>query len=284
MERNDSLSVFTNECGFVFVDRKLQEVKWLRTDFKYDHHEGNHDLYTSRTTYQKPDGTTGVLEDYDKAFDKVADYESNTPATRCSYVLNKGERCTVMNNIISGIKSRPSTKYWVFDEACKVPAQYELELDKFYYDYSSNIFRTDEFPKNCKVYDTKEEALSYNTYSVVNEDGTEYQRDGVNKLIALDDDQRELVKQFEEICQKMSDSNISLIANYDGLMAFNTRKIEAYALDYDDIPNDVSYGNPEDYEEAERYNDDLQVDWGGIEVWSDDNKLFILRKSENETK
>lgn len=284
MERNDSLSVFTNECGFVFVDHKLQEVKWLRTDFKYDHHEGDCDLYTSRTTYQKPDGTTGVLNDYNHAFDCVVDYENNAPATRCSYVLNKGEKCRVMNDIIGGIKHRASTKYWVFDEVCKVPAQYELELDKFYYDYSDNRFHTDEFPKDCRIYDTKEEALSYNTYSVVNEDGTEYQRDGVNKLIALDDDQRELVKQFEEICQKMSDSNISLIANYDGVMAFNTRKIEAYVLDYEDIPSCVDYGNAEDYEEAERYNDGLQVDWAGIEVWSDDNKLFILRKSKNETK
>ncbi len=284
MEKNDSLSVFTNESGFVFVDNKLQEVKWLRTDFKYDHHEGDYDLYTSRTMYQKPDGTTGVLKDNDKAFDSVYDYENSTPASRCSYVLNKGEGCKVMRDIICGIKSRVSTKYWVFDEACKVPAQYELELDKFYFDYSDDRFHTDEFPKDCKVYDTKEEALSYNTYSVVNEDGTEYQRDGVNKLIRLDDDQRKLVKQFEEICQKMKDNDIALIANYDGVMAFNTRKIEAYALDYDDHPNDVICGDSDDYERAERYDDDLQVYWGGIEVWSDDNNLFILRKSENETK
>ncbi len=36
MERNDALRVFTKNSGFVMVDRKLQEVKWLR--IWYDWH------------------------------------------------------------------------------------------------------------------------------------------------------------------------------------------------------------------------------------------------------
>ena len=67
----DLLNVFENNTGFVFADNKLQEVKWLHTDFKYDHSEGESDVYTARTTYQKPDGTTDVLTNYNRAFDSV---------------------------------------------------------------------------------------------------------------------------------------------------------------------------------------------------------------------
>lgn len=36
MERNDALRVFTKNSGFVVVDRKLQEVKWLHNGFTID--------------------------------------------------------------------------------------------------------------------------------------------------------------------------------------------------------------------------------------------------------
>lgn len=58
MERNDALRVFVKNGGFVMVDHKLQEVKWLRTEFEYDHKEDDALYYVARTTFQKPDGTT----------------------------------------------------------------------------------------------------------------------------------------------------------------------------------------------------------------------------------
>jgi hypothetical protein len=279
MERNDALRVFTKNSGFVMVDRKLQEVKWLRTEFKYDHKDEDFLLYTAHTIFQKPDGTTGVLNDYDMAFDSVEKYEKGVSAETSYKTLfirkNDGD---VLRDVIRGVKRSFNPEYWVFDKLCHVPVQYKLELEEFYFDYSDNRFHTDEFPKDCKIYDTKEEALSYNTYKIIEQDGTEYERDGVNKLIMLDDDQRELLKQFEDICKKMNDADMLLISDScEDMSVFNLRHIKNYALDYNDVP-DVMDGDPEDYERADRYGMPFKVNHH-IQWWGDDSSLFILRKS-----
>lgn len=279
MERNDALRVFTKNSGFVMVDRKLQEVKWLRTEFKYDHKDEDFLLYTAHTTFQKPDGTTGVLNDYDMAFDSVEKYEKGISAeTSYKTLFTRKNDGDVIRNVIRGVKRSTNPEYWVFDKSCHVPVQYKLELEKFYFDYSDSCFHTDEFPKDCKIYDTKEEALSYNTYKVIEQDGTEYERDGVNKLIMLDDDQRELLKQFEDVCRKMKENDMILICDScDDMSVFNIRRIQNFALDYCNEP-EVMDGNPEDYELADRYGTDFKINHN-IEWWGDDNKLFILRKS-----
>lgn len=285
MERNDALRVFTKNSGFVMVDRKLQEVKWLHTEFKYDHKDEDFLLYTAHTTFQKPDGTTGVLDNYNIAFDSVEKYEKGVSAeTSYKTLFIRKSDGDVIRDIIRGAKRSTNPEYWVFDKSYRVPVQYKLELEKFYFDYSDNRFHTDEFPKDCKIYDTKEEALSYNTYKVIEQDGTEYERDGVNKLIMLDDDQRELLKQFEDICKKMNDADMLLISDScEDMSVFNLRHIKNYALDYNDIP-DVMDGDPEDYERADRYGMPFKVNHH-IQWWGDDSILFILRKSaENDEK
>lgn len=283
MERNDALRVFTKNSGFVMVDHKLQEVKWLRTEFKYDHKDEDFLLYTAHTIFQKPDGTTGVLNDYDMAFDSVEKYEKGVSAETSYKTLfirkNDGD---VLRDVIRGVKRSFNPEYWVFDKLCHVPVQYKLELEEFYFDYSDNRFHTDEFPKDCKIYDTKEEALSYNTYKIIEQDGTEYEREGVNKLIMLDDDQRELVVQFEQLCAKMKKANLIMIADYTTLSVFNLRRVENFALDYNEEP-DVDFGDPKDYEKADRYGDAFVVT-SNIEFWGDDHYLFIQRKDAKNDK
>ena len=285
MERNDALRVFTKNSGFVMVDRKLQEVKWLRTEFSYYRKENDTVFYSVRTRFQKPDGTTGRLDDYDMAFDSVEKYEKGISAETSYKTLfirkNDGD---VIRDIIRGVKRSFNPEYWVFDKSCHIPVQYKLKLEEFYFDYSDNCFHTDEFPKDCKIYDTKEEALSYNTYKVIEQDGAEYERDGVNKLIMLDDDQRELLKQFEDICKKMNDADMLLISDScEDMSVFNLRHIKNYALDYNDVP-DVMDGDPEDYERADRYGVPFKVNHH-IQWWGDDSSLFILRKpTENGEK
>lgn len=131
MERNDALRVFTKNSGFVMVDRKLQEVKWLRTEFKYDHKDEDFLLYTAHTTFQKPDGTTGVLNDYDMAFDSVEKYEKGISAeTSYKTLFTRKNDGDVIRNVIRGVKRSTNPEYWVFDKSCHVPVQYKLELEK----------------------------------------------------------------------------------------------------------------------------------------------------------
>lgn len=285
METKDLLNVFTNDYGYVFEDGKLQEVKWIRTEFHHPHSDGEHDVYMAATTYQKPDGSIGDLRGtggYTQAFDSVKGYEEGAAAETTAVSFNRKNNRLVMLDLIRGKKKTPKTEYWVFDEQCHVPARYELELDRFYYSYIDRKFHTDEFRKNCEIYDTREEALSYHSYNVVKEDGTEYQQDGINKLIMLDADQRELVRQFEEICRKMQENGVTLIGSYNSMMAFNTRNIDKYAFDYEDFPYDME--NAESFEEADRYGKVFKVK-SDIEIWGEDSKLFILRKpTENGTK
>lgn len=100
----------------------------------------------------------------------------------------------------------------------------------------------------------------------------------------LDDDQRELLKQFEDICKKMNDADMLLISDScEDMSVFNLRHIKNYALDYNDVP-DVMDGDPEDYERADRYGVPFKVNHH-IQWWGDDSSLFILRKpTENGEK
>lgn len=285
MERNDALRVFTKSGGFVMIDRKLQEVKWLRTEFKCAHKDEDSLFYTAHTTYRKPDGTIGVLDDDDEAFDSVEEYERGISAeTSYKTLFTRKDGGDVVRDVMRGVKCSFNPEYWVFSESRHEPVWYKLELEEFYFDYSDNRFHTYEFPKDCKIYDTKEEALSYNTYKVVESDGTEYERDGINKLIMLDDDQRELLKQFEDICRKMRENDMILIHDScDNMSVFNIRRVQNFVLDYNDTP-DVVDGNPEDYEKADRCGVDFKVN-RSIEWWGDDSSLFILRKpTENGEK
>lgn len=282
MERNDSLRVFTKNDGYVFVDRKLQKVKWLRTEFKLAYKGDDFMFYDARTTYQKPDGTTGELYDYDEAYVSPEGYEQGI-AAKTSYKAFSydAKKCgEVIHDITMPVKRSRTADYWTFDKACQTPVHHELTLEKFHFDYADNKFHTDEFPKDCEIYDSKEEALSYNTYKIIEKDGTEHERVGVNKLIELDEDQHELVKQFEELCKKMSDNGILLISDCcEQLAAFNIRNVNDYALDYSDKPYDQTQ-DPEDYELTDRYGKSFRVNHT-IQIWGEDSNFFVIRKENN---
>lgn len=305
MERNDSLRVFTKDKGFVFANGKLQEVKWLRTDYKLDHSELNDVVcdecgrqvtkdvkqlfYHATTTYVLPDGTTGKLEEcyggFESAFDSVENYEKGiTAETSYRTLYAEGEQysnviCDVFRNKRhSGYKP----KYWRFDDTYHVAVEETLDLEKFYFDYADNSFHSDSLYKG-EIYESKEDALSYNTYKVVKQDGTEFQRDGVNKLIMLDDDQRKLVGQLEKLFQKMRDSGMLLLLDCsENLQAYNLRNIERYNLNYEGSPK-LSMDDdtdPDDYEMADRYGKGFSINHK-IDCYGDDYNLFILRKKED---
>ena len=290
MERNDSLRVFTKDSGFVFTGGKLQEVKYLRTDFWYDHKEGDFSYYHAKTTCQLPNGTTDTLEEryggYELAYDSVEDYEKGVSA-KTSYkqlfVNNEMKRGDdVIRDIFWHRKSNcVSPVYWYFDKCCHVAVKETLDLNKFYFDYSDNKFHTKNLPDG-DIYDTKEEALSYNTYKVVEHDGTEYERDGVNKLLEWDDDQKKLIAKFEDIIRELKKHDILLLADCSEQMtAYNLRKVQNYAISYNGTP-DVMEGEPEEYERAYRYGEAFRIDHC-VQWYGDDNDLYILRKKVNDT-
>lgn len=282
MERSDSLRVFTNDNGYVFQNGKLQQVKWLRTDFKYDHREGEYMFYHATTTYQLPDGSLDKLQEvyggYDNAYDTIEGYEkgesAETTYMTCCHPSERHYRTSddVIHDIINdrGLLNN-TVVFWEWDEDCHCPRSQKLELDKFCYDYTKRRFCSDELSSG-KLYNTEEEALSFNSYVIVDENGNKTTRDGINKLLMLDDDQKELIKQFCDIVKKIDASGIELIGDYDSLQAFNVRKIKDFAIDCEEQDD-------EEWQKAKRYDKafELPVQIG---IWGEDNDFYVKRKEE----
>ena len=161
-----------------------------------------------------------------------------------------------------------------FDSLAGTAVEDKLLMDDFYYDYGKGMFGTDELP-DCEIYDSKQEALAFNTYKVVEEDGTEYERDGIGKLLMLDDDQKILLERFQNIMQEMHDNGIRLIASVEEhLGAYNTRHVDDLTLDYEATAPGVDNG--ELYEYVERYAEVFKVPHQ-IEIWGEDYNIFALR-------
>lgn len=276
MERNDKLRVFSNSKGFVFHDGKLQEVELLRTDFKYSNAENGYRFYTTVTKSRMPDGSIKKLIGYVNVFfDSVEKYEKGEPAKmREANLTFDGKFNPVIRDIFSGKKRNYKWEYWTFDSLAGTAVEDKLLMDDFYYDYGKGMFGTDELP-DCEIYDSKQEALAFNTYKVVEEDGTEYERDGIGKLLMLDDDQKILLERFQNIMQEMHDNGIRLIASVEEhLGAYNTRHVDDLTLDYEATAPGVDNG--ELYEYVERYAEVFKVPHQ-IEIWGEDYNIFALR-------
>ena len=289
MRKSAILRVFDKPTGYVFENKKLVEVKWLETEFSYSHETDDCSVYNASTSYQRPDGSIGHLKDHSKAYESVADFENNTPApqgsTKLSMCIKGSSYGDALRQIIKEhdvCDSNDGLAFWAFNDRTGKPEERKLSLDVVKYDYKTCRFSI-AFPEES-VYKSQQDVLSWNTYKVVGQDGTEHEKVGVNKLLMLDDDQRELLKQFEDICKKMNDADMLLIGDScEGVSVFNFRHIKNYALDYNDVP-DVMDGDPEDYEMADRYGMPFKVNHR-IQWWDEDNRLFILRKPvNNETK
>ena len=289
MRKSAILRVFDKPTGYVFENKKLVEVKWLETEFSYSHETDDCSVYNASTSYQRPDGSIGHLKDHSKAYESVADFENNTPApqgsTKLSMCIKGSSYGDALRQIIKEhdvCDSNDGLAFWAFNDRTGKPEERKLSLDVVKYDYKTCRFSI-AFPEES-VYKSQQDVLSWNTYKVVGQDGTEHEKVGVNKLLMLDDDQRELLKQFEDICKKMNDADMLLIGDScEDMSVFNLRHIKNYALDYNDVP-DVMDGDPEDYERADRYGMPFKVNHH-VQWWGDDNSLFILRKpTENGEK
>lgn len=278
MERNDNLRVFAKAGGYVFQYDKLQHVKWLRTDFKYDHKQDGFTFYRSVTTYKLPSGSLEKLEETYIAYDTIEGYEkcesAETTRMTCCVPSERhyGNSDDVVYDIVQG-KGLLSgiVAFWVWNEFECCPEKCDLKLNNFYYDYTKACFCSDELPKG-RLYNTREEALSFNSYKVVDKYGNKTRRDGINKLLMLDDDQKELIQQFCDIVKKIDESGIELIGDYNGLQAFNRRKVADIVIDFEEQ-------DEKEWQKAKRYDKTFEVPVQ-IGIWGDDNDVYVKRNEE----
>lgn len=275
MERQDTLRVFTRDNGFIFIDDALVEVKFIETKFDYDHLDNRMAYFVATHVVRLPDGTNYTVNRYVDVFDSIQKYKDDI-AAETSYKTLCGESGCVVQDVFG--QRFKSIAYWTMKNG--EPIIKTFELTHFKFNYLTNKFEASEKPYGTP-YVTREECVSYNDIKVIDKDGNTSLNTGINKLLQLDDDQKELVGQFENLLREMRDKDIFLLSDCcERITAYNFRNVDGYTLNYNPelTESDVDPGeNPNDFERADRYGELFEVD-GRIEQWGDDNNLFIKRK------
>ena len=277
MENKTSASnimIFENDNVFCMINNQLQECKLLKTIFTAD--GGN--IYRATTIVESPNGVIDQEHvGYDTAFDSPADYESNKLATTSSWDLwgTVASNMLASKGIIGDIRRTSSELYYTFENG--EPTPHELKLDTFYYDYLANEWGSNELP-DSQIYATRNDACSYNVIEVLDKDEVKSEHIGINKLIQLDDDQKELVHQLERLVTKLKEQGVLLLADTsDNYMAYNIRNVEDHNMSFEseaDISNDEERAK---YEEADRWGKAFKVNID-FQQWSEDYNIFFKRK------
>lgn len=131
-------------------------------------------------------------------------------------------------------------------------------------------------------YSSREDLLSWSDWIEKDKDGKEVLHRGINKLIMLDDDQRELVEQFKGLLDQMKKQQISVIVSTcDDVTVFNTRNLKSWYMET--CPDDLMQQSDEEIDPnkckaANIYADPFSA--GSIPVWSDDYGLYAVPKDE----
>lgn len=265
--KENDLRVFENDTLFVMWGGKLQECKPLKTWFIKDF-----DGYTVKCSMKMPDG--GIIQDveYSEVFDSPSGYAEHTQAAVNVYTFNWVRHSIFHYDVISDFRVKDNTIYTFENGEC-VPNK--ICFDKFYYDYETNRWGCPDMDalKGVETYGTHDVACSFNTIKVVNKDGEESEWVGVNKLLELTEEQKELVGQLENIVRQLKDAGVYLAADTnDRYMAYNIKDVADVRIDYDEPSDDNG-----EYELALRYAKAFRVDIG-YPQWSEDNDLYIKRK------
>lgn len=267
------LRVFSNDTVYMMCDGKLQECKLLKTFFTAN----MDDTFSVRTTYQLPDGT--VRNDcmrYNTAFDTPLDYECNKEAMTNEWSLDKAiSNIFQHKNVVDYLqyRKRDWKAFYTFEYG--EPQLHTPSYDVIYFDYEQKAWSSKEVP-NEPIYWTREAACSYNTIKVVDANGNESDHIGCNKLLELDDDQKELVGQLECIVNQLRNSGVVLLADTsDRYAAYNMRNVEDYVLSMDIA--DTGRDDADKFELIERYGKPFILDID-LTQWSEDHEMFIKRK------
>lgn len=272
--KSNSIKVFSNDTVFCMINGQLQECKLLKTFFIKD----QNDTFLVQTIVRLPDGTTDQENvNYNTAFDTPQDYEANQCATTSGWEITRIRYSmyadkSIVGNILGGTKST----FYTFEKG--EPQLHELELKSFYFDYTSHHWKTKELP-STEIYATREDAISYNMIEVVNGDGIKSEYIGANKLIQLDDDQLELIRQLEDIMAKLVQNDVYLLADTsDNYMAYNMRHVADQNMNYGEVA-DVPEDEQSQYEKVDRWGQPFRVNIN-YPQWSEDYDMFIKRKAE----
>lgn len=285
MEKQNELVSLSNRSGYVFLDGKLQQCKYIRTQYRFVKQDADtkERYYSHDHIVQLPNGDLYSPEDTE-IFDTVEDYELNNPA-KTSFKDARYAICDFCHKagLYKRCKGAENIEFYTFYDGA--PIHHRHNLTKFSWEYSDGETHLDEwklqdndiFPTDTPIYNDRDEAFQFNTYTVKNEDGTEEQRDGVCKLLMLDPDQRELLNQFEDIAKRLKKAGVMLTGNFcENYSAFNTRNVADITL-----MDSYSTSDAKNWEQGERCHMAFDVNLD-LAIWSEDCDVYIKRKTNNK--
>lgn len=276
MDNKNQLPVLCNLNGYVFYEGKLQACKYHHTHFNMVQTTPER-AYTHQHVVKLHNGDLIAPED-NEIFDTIEDYENGKIAETH---MNDNVRFVVDVSRRVGLYSRSKEEtilFYTFENGAPVEHNEELRCFNFVYDGDKTVEKCEIFPEGQQIYANREEALSFNSYTIVHKNGKKEVRDGVNKLLILDPDQRELLDQFIEIAKKLQESGVMLEGDFcEQYSAYNTRHVAEITLDDSYGIDRESFG----WECAERGHRAFDVKLP-IPIWSDECKVYIKRNKEDK--
>lgn len=82
-----------------------------------------------------------------------------------------------------------------------------------------------------KFWTSKEQAFANNEYKVIDEDGEEFIEQGIEKRLALTDEQREIIKEWEEVYKKALDAGVRFLWDRDNcgyISVYNSKEVDDF--------------------------------------------------------
>lgn len=258
----ETFKIYSNNKGFVMLEGALQEVKLVKVVFTL--FEGE---YTATTYFSTCNGGYSEKTNALKVYSSISDYEKGVEMN--SKGVSENELFAIRPKGFSGIQFGYA---FINGE----PQRIDLTPCEIVYSYSNESYTIlHDVTKEGNFYRTREECLSFNTYRVMNEFGDFKERIGAGKLLMLDDDQKQLLKNFEDAFKALRESGTAFFMTYDGLQVINKRNINFYEID------DDTFGH-EKQEEVNIYKDVFNCkvlsECGDLTPIGDDFHLFVNRK------
>lgn len=275
MEKETALRHYVGKKGYAFINGKLEEVKLIRTT--YELYETEH-AYVDETIVLRPNGETykiGQMQ-FEQLYESPEDYEKHVPLSQ--HTLNMTDDYVIRR--LFGSHRHCHNNYYIFVDG--KAHKKTISLDHLAFDYENGELMLDgesRIPEEVETYQNAQEAYDFNIYKVVDETGKETERIGCNRLLLLDNDQKELIQELNALIQKIKDNGIFLVTDCcDDVRAFNVRNVAGYEMAYSesDLPDDGRK-----WEECLRYANQNKTD-ASITNWSEDYTIYITRDKKNE--
>lgn len=256
----ETFKIYSDNKGFVMLDGALKNVELVKVVFaKYG------DKLTSTTFFSTWDGGHSMQTNELSIYNSPSDFERGIEMPCKEFTYDE-----ILTNRPDGFKGLQFG--WIFLNG--EPTQIDLTPNEVVYHYKSKKFSVpDHVTKSGNVYKSRSECLSFNTYRVMDDFGDFTEHIGTGKLLMLDDDQKQLLKNLEDAFKALRENEVGFFVTGDHIQVFNKRKIDSSYVNEKKIV--------EGYEEVDIFNNAFDCGFSFCDrnyPCGDELKLFVERK------